>query len=91
MKLDRKKIITAIAVLVGAIILGTLLGMGGAKAQTYPFGMSEKRDCVIWAVVPFPCHAGFDYEEPGMTEDGKPSVVVLPDDEAEEEGEQEEE
>ena len=37
-----------------------------ALAQgTYPIFSGERADCVVWAVVPFPCHKGFDYQEPG--------------------------
>lgn len=36
-----------------------------ASAGTYPFMSGTKHDCIVWAILPFPCHEGFGYVEPG--------------------------
>ena len=43
----------------------TLFAAPALAQGTYPIFSGERADCVVWAVVPFPCHKGFDYQEPG--------------------------
>jgi len=63
-----KRILTATALtLFAAPVLAESSGNindGGV----YPFLSGVKKDCVVWAIVPFGCHEGFEYEEPGGPE-----------------------
>lgn len=61
----KKTLFTATAL---ALLSGPALAEGSGNVNeggVYPFLSGVKKDCVVWAIVPFGCHEGFDYEEPG--------------------------